>query len=89
MGLSAEVNIACEDYPIWPHHRRALAVFLACATQWNVHVGMAVWWQGLEYCRVESTLRLMGIRRRRWPHLFAQVRVMERAAQAALAAEKT
>lgn len=43
--------------------------------RWLVGVRGAVR-QGLDWQQVESALRLMGIKRKRWPDIFAGLRVI-------------
>lgn len=46
-------------------------------TQWRTGMSGVV---GLDYTALESVLRLLGVKRTRWPALFDDVRVMELAA---------
>lgn len=68
-----EVHADCWD---------SVVFFMGLRTQWiyvsvTVATGMTVQRQGLDYGRVESALRLAGIRRALWPSLFADLQVME------------
>lgn len=56
----------------------ALRVFLAQAKRWR-HLPMGGL-AGLDATQIESTLRLMGVRRKEWPALFEQLLEMEGAA---------
>lgn len=60
-----------------PENWDTLLLFLALATQWRI--GGMGGFLGLDYSAVESTLRLMGLWRRR-AELFSGLQVMERAA---------
>lgn len=69
------------DFLVWDENWRAVTLFVGLATQWRLHLGMAgVYYQGLDYAAVEAALRLERIAPRDWPALFADLRVMERAA---------
>lgn len=55
--------------------------FLAVSTQWVwAPMGMGGAARvALNHCALESGLRLMGIKRKRWPDVFADLRLIERA----------
>jgi len=66
------------DYELWPEHQDAWEVFLDCKGQWRVVAGMGgVWFQALESASVESSLRVLGVPRKRWREVREQVRVLE------------
>ena len=62
----------------WP----AVRAFAAMGTQWRYRpAGMAGSVPaGLDYGVVPDVLRLLGLKRKRWPVVFEQLRVMELAA---------
>lgn len=69
------------SYELWHDNQATYDVFIALASQWRVLVGMAsLHYQGICYTAIESTVKLMGIKRKRWPKLFAELRMMEAAA---------
>lgn len=57
---------------------RVVQLWCAVESQWIIKpMGGVI---GLDHSRLEATLRLMGVRRKRWPRLFAGIKAMERAA---------
>lgn len=53
-------------------------MFVTLGTQWrHAPMGGAL---GLDYSAVEPTLRLLGVPRKAWGDVFADLRVLERAA---------
>lgn len=68
-------------FAVEPDNWDTWQIFLAVSTQW-------VWAPmgpggaarvALNHCALESGLRLMGIKRKRWPDVFADLRLIERA----------
>lgn len=64
---------------LWPEHLRVVHVFTMTRTQWRYAGtgGVAV---GLIYSELPFVLEMEGVDRKDWPDLFADLRVMERAA---------
>lgn len=80
LRLDGQAPAAGDGAPVfwlWPQNQRALQVWLAVGTQWRTGWHGAT---GLDYCAVESALRMCCIPRRQWPELFGDVRAMESAA---------
>lgn len=68
-------------YPVWPEHGLVLEVFLALSTQWRILAHMAGSTpMGLEYAAIPPVLEMMGVVKADWPPIFADLRVIERAA---------
>jgi hypothetical protein len=60
---------------IWPEHAQAVEVFASLLTQWRIGpMGGVV---GLDYGAIPPVLEMLGIKRKKWPLLFEQLRVME------------
>ncbi len=68
---------------IGPDEYAAVTLFFSLASQWRIH-GMSGVRLGLEYTAIGPTATMMGIAMT--PELFDDIRVMERAALATLAA---
>lgn len=75
-GLQA-ADIAEPPVEVYPCTLAALDLMAALGTQWRVGQGGVT---GLDYAAAESALRLQRTPRSQWPQLFADLRVMERAA---------
>ncbi|MBD3812717.1 MAG: DUF1799 domain-containing protein [Betaproteobacteria bacterium] len=77
-GLTA-ADFASEDevFELWPENAEPFGVFIALQTQWRAGAQGVV---GLDYSAIEPVLRLQQIDTARWPALFDDLRVMERAA---------
>lgn len=72
-------------YELWPEHEQTFAVFSALESQWIVHLGFGgVFFQGIDYTRLESTMRLMQVPPEDWKSTFEGLRIMERAAKTVL-----
>lgn len=94
LGIDAAAFEAAEDsdgeppgYPLWPDNAEAVALFMACQTQWRVLAvagakRAVVIWHGLDYAGVAAVARARGQRLR--GELFEDLRVMEAAAMAEL-----
>ncbi|KQV78471.1 hypothetical protein ASD15_21910 [Massilia sp. Root351] len=69
------------DCHVWEENWATVLLFLDVSTQWNVSAGMEgrIYW-GLDYQKVESTMRMLGIAQELQPDLFRGLRVMEQAA---------
>lgn len=83
-GFSLD-DVVAEDVEIWPDNVRAYELFNALATQWRAGMGGPT---GLDYSAVEVTMRLCGLPPAEWPELFADLRVMERAALEAMSSKE-
>lgn len=60
-------------------------LFLDCATQWRVAIGMGgALWLGLDYAAVAALMQMRGLARARRAALLADLQIMERAALAVL-----
>ena len=59
---------------IWPDNMQAVNVFIASSTQWRIDSKRAT---GLDYTAVESTMRMMGIKRKDMGDILEDIRVME------------
>lgn len=73
------------SFGLWAEHKTIYQVFQACDTNWRTisissMAGAVVHYQGLERTSLESTLRMLGIKRKQWPQILAGIRIMERAA---------
>ncbi|MDU9398027.1 DUF1799 domain-containing protein [Pseudomonas sp. zfem003] len=75
-GLSA-ADVPAEEILIWPDVWPALTAFNCLSTQWRMGYAGPT---GLDYSALEPTFRLNDIPPADWPKLFADIRVMERAA---------
>lgn len=64
----------------------AVALFFALSTQWRITSGMRNTYTGLDYTAVHATLQMQGIPAEKWPDLFDDIRVIERAALAEMRA---
>lgn len=70
------VEIAPDEFEIWPENDLVLGVFLRCTTQWRHRpVGDGSMVTGLDYSAVESVLRMLGVKNRR--DIFEDLRSME------------
>lgn len=83
-GLSI-VDVPDEQIAIWPDVWLALSVFNCLSTQWRLGFGGPT---GLDYSSLEPVFRLNAIPETEWPELFADIRVMERAALDIMHAEE-
>ena len=63
-----------EPLGVWPEHWDAVLAFMALGTQWNVGMAGPI---GLRYEVIPIVLRMQGVRRQDWPHVFECIRVME------------
>jgi hypothetical protein len=67
-----------DDFEMWPEHWDAWQVFLSCATQWRILVGLGgMRYQGLDYIGVESVMRFKGIKDEDREEVFAHLQVLE------------
>ena len=69
-----EATLAVE---CWPEHQVAVSVFSKLSPQWRTGFAGAT---GLDYAALPTVFRLAGVPRADWPHLFEDIRVMERGA---------
>lgn len=78
-GLAPDRESTLEpDYiDIWPENAKAVEVFIALSTQWNIAMSGAV---GLRYEVIPAVMRLCAVAPAERSHVFAQLRVMEAAA---------
>ena len=71
-----------DAFEVWSVNWDSLTAFLACETQWRAAATMAgLFWLGLDYAAVDVVLRRLAAP----DAVFADLRVMERAALAAFA----
>lgn len=76
---------ADQPLPIFPWHVETISVWRATWRQWRWLVGLnSAVRQGMDWQQVESALRLMGVKRKRWPTIHAGLKVMEEEALNAL-----
>ena len=72
---NADNDTSCD---VWSENWQALELFIALSTQWTVSaMGQ---YTGLHYPSIESTMNMLGIPCESRVELFADVRIMERAA---------
>src|SRR5690606_21130202 len=82
-----EAAPAAGDFAVLGCNWCAVRAFVAMATQWRYRAaGMTRAAQGLDYGVVRDVLALLGIKKKRRPGVFEQLRVMEAAALAAMRA---
>lgn len=68
-------------FEVWPENWESFDFFLTLESQWVIVAGMGTALKsGLDYCRVESTLNILGIPRKKRPKLFRDMQTMEKAA---------
>jgi hypothetical protein len=63
---------------VFPDNWEAFSVFASLETQWAKNAKGER--EGIRYEAMQATLVMTGAKRATWPRLFADVRVMERAA---------
>lgn len=81
--IRREIEGRCEPFAVWPENEQAVEVFLACSTQWRFLAGMGgTRCLGLDYALLAASMRLMRVRAKRQPAVFAAIQVMEVAALA-------
>lgn len=70
-----------EEYEctVWPENEQAVRVFIALRRCWRID-SMAGQVLGIERPAIESTLRLMSIKKKRRQQIFDQIMIMENAA---------
>jgi hypothetical protein len=74
-------------FHLWPEHRRVLDLWFRVQTQWRVGMAGPT---GLDYQGVEAAIRMSRLAGpRRVPVLLADLQIMERAALAAWAEQRT
>ena len=79
-----------KKYQLWPENESAFRFFIALEFQWRVVAGFGfISHLGLDYGAVHSAMKMMGIDRAQWPDLFADVRVMDKAALSVFNAKET
>jgi hypothetical protein len=72
------VEDVCE---VWEENWPAFLVFEGLATQWHIEAGMSgALWTGLNYASAEVEIRMQGIKRADRQKVYADVKIMERAA---------
>lgn len=77
-----------DDEGLWAEHRAAFAAFLAVSTQWRVVAGRAgLIFTGLDYAGADAGLTRAGIEVT--PQIWADLRVIETGALAALNEDRT
>lgn len=72
-GLTLE-EAQGEATEIWPDNLQAVNVFIAASTQWRTGAAGAT---GLDYTALESTMRMMGVKRKEHGEVLEDVRVLE------------
>lgn len=78
---------AAGDFAVLGCNWCAVRAFVAMATQWRYRAaGMTSVPQGLDYGVVRDVLALLGIKKKRRPGVFEQLRVLEAAALEAMRA---
>lgn len=75
-GLSL-ADIGEDDVMVFPDCWQSLVVFNSLDTQWRGGMSGPT---GLDYAVLQDVFRFNAIPRKEWPALFADIRVMERAA---------
>lgn len=88
-GIDLDDALDRADEGVWPDHAAAVEAFLAVETQWRWVGGgmgglMAI---GLDYAGVQAGLALAGVEMT--PDLWAQVRLIEAGAAAALNGDRS
>jgi len=79
--IAEYIGLASDDFQVWHENWQALELFLMCGTQWRVIAGMGgTVHQGIDYQSLESVMRLTGIKSKKRPALFNDVRLLERGA---------
>ncbi|MYM80534.1 hypothetical protein GTP44_00985 [Duganella sp. FT50W] len=69
-------------YELWPENEIPFSVFAALESQWRIISDMGtVIYQGIDYDSAKAAMEMMGIRRRQWPEVFEDLRLMERVAK--------
>lgn len=68
-----------DGFAVWPENEQALRMFLALRHCWRMD-SMSGQYLGIERPAIESTLRLMGVKRRLRREIFEQIMLMEDAA---------
>lgn len=70
-----------EGFDVWPENWAAFNFFKGLRSQWIVVAGMGNAIKcGLDYCRVEAKMNILGIPRKKRPELFHDLQIMEHAA---------
>ncbi len=59
---------------VWPENWPAVVVAGRSMTQWNVGPGGVV---GLHYAALPVVMRAIGVSRKAWPQVFADIQVIE------------
>lgn len=76
--LAAQAGQAEHTVEVWAENVASVNFFLEyCGTQWRAGMGGAT---GLDYTAVIASLRTLRLGRERFDEVFADVRLMERAA---------
>ena len=71
MDTSADVELDPDQWHAWQ-------CFVGTQRQWRVIAGMAgVVYEGVDSVALESTLRMLQIKRKHWPRVFWQMRILE------------
>lgn len=72
-------DLDAEDFEVWIENWQSLNVFLACATQWRILVGMGgMLYQGIDYQALVKVIDLLKIRDA--STIFNDIQKMEAAA---------
>lgn len=77
LGLTIEEAASGQVTDVWECHWDSVLAFDAIATQWRTNGDGPT---ALDYAAIPASLQMLGLPRKRWPGLFADIRVMEDAA---------
>ncbi|MBS1188908.1 MAG: hypothetical protein H6R10_700 [Rhodocyclaceae bacterium] len=64
-----------EEFGLWPDNGLPLQVFDALYSQWRI--GPFGHRLGLDYAAIPAALKLMAVKKKDWPALFADLQVLE------------
>lgn len=92
MVAMAELGFDPEDFDddeftieVWECNADAFYVFEGMATQWRIGMAGAT---GLDYTAMHVVSKAVGVKNKRWPEVFASVRIMEQEALKTWAEER-
>ncbi|SFM92942.1 DUF1799 domain-containing protein [Nitrosomonas communis] len=72
---SGETDIDCE---IWPENEEVFMLFNSLSTQWRISFSGS--FIGINYPSIESSMNMLGTKKKRRAELFNDIKTMERAA---------
>lgn len=64
-------------FGLWPENEQAADLFFRCSTQWRYGFTTRT---GLDYTALLSVMQMLNLKRKRWPALFDDIRLIERGA---------